>query len=192
MVELIKTVEGFYACGVAASVYARPDASGAMEPEPVYANIGKLLLATKIYDMHRLAHEVSGGLIVTLPGPDEDHNPHTQADLAAVLTARPDVPYDERIKVARLLEDLTASYQAGWYSVISMHGGGSPQAMKGEIYRHYPIPEKKQLVRRLLDRGALIADAGAVSSSAQPGQCCDAGCQTPGPGTIPLRARSRD
>ena len=27
-----------------------------------------LLLATQIYDMHRLAHEVSGGLIVALPG----------------------------------------------------------------------------------------------------------------------------
>ena len=25
--------------------------------------------------MHRIAHYVSGGLIVTLPGPDEDHNP---------------------------------------------------------------------------------------------------------------------
>ena len=37
-------------------------------PEPVFANIGKLLLATQIYDMHRLAHEVSGGLIVALPG----------------------------------------------------------------------------------------------------------------------------
>jgi 4-hydroxybutyryl-CoA dehydratase / vinylacetyl-CoA-Delta-isomerase len=43
----------------------------------VFANIGKLLLATQIYDMHRLAHHVSGGLIVALPGPDEDHNPAT-------------------------------------------------------------------------------------------------------------------
>ena len=29
--------------------------------------------------MHRIAHDVSGGLIVTLPGPDEDHNPETAA-----------------------------------------------------------------------------------------------------------------
>ena len=46
-------------------------------PDTVFANIGKLLLATQIYDMHRLAHYVSGGLIVALPGPDEDHNPET-------------------------------------------------------------------------------------------------------------------
>ena len=76
MVELIKIVEGFYACGVAASVYGAPDPhSGTFMPEPVFANIGKLLMATQIYDMHRLAHEVSGGLIVALPGPGRGSQP---------------------------------------------------------------------------------------------------------------------
>ena len=66
MVELIKIVEGFYACGIASSVYCATDAAGNAVPEPVFANIGKLLLSTQIYDMHRLAHHVSGGLVVTL------------------------------------------------------------------------------------------------------------------------------
>jgi aromatic ring hydroxylase len=88
--------------------------------------------------MHRLAHEVSGGLIVALPGPDEDHNPATAATLAEVLRANPDIPYDKRIEVARFMEDLTASYQGGWYSLISLHGGGSPAALKQEIWRNYP------------------------------------------------------
>ena len=88
MVELIKITEGFFACGVAASVYGSADPhSGSFMPEPVFANIGKLLLATQIYDMHRLAHEVSGGLIVALPGPDEDHNPATAATLPVVAAA---------------------------------------------------------------------------------------------------------
>ncbi len=84
-------------------------------PDAVFSNVGKLLLATQIYDMHRLAHYVSGGLIVALPGPDEDHNPETQASLAAVLAGRPDVPASQRLEVARLMEDLTASYTGGWY-----------------------------------------------------------------------------
>ncbi len=92
--------------------------------------------------MHRLAHTVSGGMIATLPGPDEDHNPETAASLAAVLGAREDIPYAERMQVARLVEDLTVSDQAGWYSVISLHGGGSPEAMKREIWRNYPVMEK--------------------------------------------------
>lgn len=191
MVELIKIVEGFYACGVAASVYGTQDAaSGTFMPEPVFANVGKLLLATQIYDMHRLAHEVSGGLIVALPGPDEDHNPATAATLAEVLRANPDVPYDKRIEVARFIEDLTASYQGGWYSLISLHGGGSPAAMKQEIWRHYPLGNKVELVERLLERGALAQEGRAITRNRQPGRCCDMGCAAPGQAVmVPLPAR---
>jgi 4-hydroxybutyryl-CoA dehydratase/vinylacetyl-CoA-Delta-isomerase len=188
MVELIKIVEGFYACGVAASVYGTKDErTGIFMPDPVFANIGKLLLATQIYDMHRLAHEVSGGLVVALPGPDEDHNPATAATMAEVLRANPAVPYDKRIEVARLLEDLTASYQAGWYSLISLHGGGSPTAMKQEIWRNYPVGSKVELVERLLERGVLHDETRKITRNRQPGKCCDTGCTTPGqPVMVPL------
>ena len=181
MVELITITEGFFACGVAASVYAQEDPhSGSFMPDPVFSNIGKLLLATRIYDMHRLAHEVSGGLIVALPGPDEDHNPATAATLSEVLRAAPDVPYERRIQTARFLEDLTASHQGGWYSVISLHGGGSPAAMKQEIWRNYPLGSKVELVERLLDRGVLHDDSRAITRNRQPGRCCDTGCTAPG------------
>jgi 4-hydroxybutyryl-CoA dehydratase / vinylacetyl-CoA-Delta-isomerase len=190
MVELIKITEGFYACGVAASVYGKEDPySKTFMPDPVFANIGKLLMATQIYDMHRIAHYVSGGLIVTLPGPDEDHNPETAARLSDVLRANPEVPYDKRMEAARFIEDLTAGYQGGWYSVISLHGGGSPAAMKQEIYRNYPIGSKVELVERILERG-VAADGSpaaaphdpdrAITKNRQPGKCCDMGCSTPG------------
>jgi 4-hydroxybutyryl-CoA dehydratase/vinylacetyl-CoA-Delta-isomerase len=192
MVELIKITEGFYACGVAASVYGKEDEhSRTFMPDPLFSNVGKLLLATQIYDMHRIAHYVSGGLIVTLPGPDEDHNPETGARLADVLRANPDVPYDKRIETARFLEDLTAGYQGGWYSLISLHGGGSPAAMKQEIWRHYPVGSKVELVERLLDRGVLHDPARPITQNRQPGKCCDAGCTTPGqPVMVDLPKRS--
>ena len=190
MVELITITESFFACGVAASVYGKADThSKTFMPDAVFSNIGKLLLATKIYDMHRIAHYVSGGLIVTLPGPDEDHNPETAARLSEVLRANPDVPYEQRIQTARFIEDLTAGYQGGWYSVISLHGGGSPEAMKQEIYRNYPVGSKVELVERLLERG-VAADgsaaaaphdpARAITKVRQPGKCCDTGCTVPG------------
>jgi 4-hydroxybutyryl-CoA dehydratase/vinylacetyl-CoA-Delta-isomerase len=177
MVELIQIVEGFFACGVAASVYGIPDPAGVMMPEPVFANIGKLLLATQVYDMHRIAHQVSGGLIVTLPGPEEDHNPATAGRLSELLAGRSDIPYEKRIEVARFIEDLTASYQAGWYSVISLHGGGSPEAMKREIWRHYPVGDKVELVERLLERGILADGTRRLGRQRQPGRCCAEGCQ---------------
>jgi len=176
MVELITITESFFSCGVAASVYCQEDPAGNVMPEPVFSNIGKLLLATKIYDMHKLAHYVSGGMIVSLPGPDEDHNPETAASLAEVLGGREDIPAPQRLEVARFIEDITCSHQGGWYSVISLHGGGSPEAMKREIWRNYPVYEKRELVERLLDRGVL--DQGQRVSR-QPGRCCARGCQPP-------------
>ena len=187
MVELIKIVEGFYACGVASSVYATADGSGCVEPDRVFANIGKLLLSTQIYDMHRIAHEVSGGLVVALPGPDEDHNPATAGSLTEMLKGREDLPYGERMEVARLIEDLTASGTAGWYSVISLHGGGSPQATGLEIFRSYPIEDKVALVEKLLDRGVLADESGAESRDRQPGRCCPVGCKEPEEGPAPAK-----
>jgi len=189
MVELIKITEGFYACGVAASVYAaRDEHSGSFMPDAVFSNIGKLLLSTQIYDMHRIAHEVSGGLIVALPGPDEDHNPATAAVLAEVLQANPAIPYERRIQTARLIEDLTASYQGGWYSVISLHGGGSPAAMKQEIWRNYPVGSKVELVERLLERGIAHDPKRAITRNRQPGRCCVKGCSVPGRGVMEVMA----
>ncbi len=175
LVELIKIVEGFYACGVAASVYGFQEA-GVQQPDGVFANVGKLMMATQIYEMHRLAHDVSGGMIVALPGPDEDHNPETRGDMMAMLQGAPGVPTEHRLEVGRLMRDLSASDEAGWMSVISLHGGGSPEALRREIYRYYPLEERRALVEKLLDRGVL--DTGDKVSK-QPGRCCPVGCQVP-------------
>ena len=55
-------------------------------------------------------------------------------------------------------------------------GGGSPEALRREIYRYYPLEERRDLVERLLDRGVL--DTGDRVSK-QPGRCCPVGCQVP-------------
>jgi 4-hydroxybutyryl-CoA dehydratase/vinylacetyl-CoA-Delta-isomerase len=87
------------------------------------------------------------------------------------------VPYEKRIAVARFIEDLTASYQAGWYSVISLHGGGSPAAMKKEIFRRYPLADRVELLENLLDRGMLSDSRRRIAIGRQPGRCCAEGCK---------------
>ena len=82
--------------------------------------------------------------------------------------------------MARFMEDLTASYQGGWYSLISLHGGGSPAALKQEIWRNYPVGNKVDLVERLLDRGVLAEAQRSITKNRQPGRCCDQGCSSPG------------
>ncbi len=147
--ELIKFTESFYACGVASSVFGNETPAGNFSPEPVYANIGKLLQGLHIYDMYKISHEVSGGILVTSPYPEDMEVPSVKDRLSRYLRAREDVPADHRLKIARLLEDITASYQGGWYSVISIHGGGSPEAERMEIMRKYDLDERRSLVEKI-------------------------------------------
>ena len=98
----------------------------------------------------------------------------------AQLGGRAGFPWAQRAEVSRFIEDLTASDAAGWMSVISLHGGGSPAAMKQEIYRNYPIGSKVELVERILERGVAHDPDRAITKNRQPGKCCDDGCSAPG------------
>ena len=64
--------------------------------------------------------------------------------------------------------------------MISLHGGGSPAAMKQEIYRNYPIGNKVALVERLMERGVVEDPRRTITRNTQPGKCCDQGCTAPG------------
>ncbi|MCG2673116.1 4-hydroxyphenylacetate 3-hydroxylase C-terminal domain-containing protein [Bradyrhizobium sp. GCM10023182] len=96
--------------------------------------------------------------------------------LAAVMGGRPNIAADKRAEVARFMEDLTVSHQAGCYSVISLHGGGSPEAMKREIWRNYPVMDKIELVEGLLDHG--VRNGGRRFRN---DRCCPTDCEVSEP-----------
>lgn len=149
MADLIRIVEGFYATGVAASVYGRRTCAGNFEPDPVYANLGKLLLAQQVYDLFRIAHDIAGGIVVNAPTAEDVASPENAELIAKYLVGRSGVPAEQRIGMARFLQDLTASGEASWYAVISAHGGGSPEALRMSAVRSYDIADRQQLARRL-------------------------------------------
>ena len=100
--------------------------------------------------MFKAAHEISGGILVTSPYPEDMEVPDVKTRLQEYLKGKESVPVDYRLKVARLLEDITASYQGGWYSVISIVGGGPPEAEKIEIMRKYDLEERMSHVEKII------------------------------------------
>jgi len=101
-----------------------------------------------ICDMYKFAHEVSGGILVTSPSPEDMEIPEVGEKLSRFLIGVEDIPSSHRLKIARLLEDITAAYQGGWYSIIGIHGGGSPEAQRIEMMRKYDFEERKSLVHK--------------------------------------------
>ena len=97
-----------------------------------------------------------------------------RGDMLATLAGHPAVPTGHRPEVRPPDGGPDRQGPAGWMSVISLHGGGSPEAMRREVYRYYPLEDRRALALRLLDRG--ILDTGQIPSK-QPGRCCPLGCQ---------------
>ena len=50
--------------------------------------------------------------------------------------------------------------------------------MKREIWRNYPVGEKQELVRSLMERDLLERTDGSRPDR-QPGRCCPVGCRVP-------------
>ena len=108
MVELIKIVEGFYACGVAASVY------GLKAPRAISSRMRSSLMSASCCSRPRSMTCIASPLGLGRAGrgaarsgrrPQSGH----AGRLSAVLAGREDIPASRRLAVARLLEDLTAS-----------------------------------------------------------------------------------
>lgn len=149
LAQLIGIVEGFYACGIAASVRGRATAAGNWMPDGVYSNVGKLMLAEQVPVMYRLAQEMAGGIVATVPTPEDAAAPENVELVQRYLAGATPGGASHRIDMARLLQDLSASDEGGWYALISLHGGGSPEAMRASAVRQYDLDSRRELARRL-------------------------------------------
>ena len=58
-----------------------------------------------------------------------------------------DVPTEYRLKIMRLIENMTLGSAAVGYLTESMHGAGSPQAQRVMISRQSNMEQKKKLAK---------------------------------------------
>ncbi|MCX7678890.1 MAG: 4-hydroxybutyryl-CoA dehydratase, partial [Spirochaetes bacterium] len=62
---------------------------------------------------------------------------------------RDDIPTEHRIRMLRLIENLTMGTAAVGYLTESMHGAGSPQAQRIMISRLVEMKEKQKVAKKL-------------------------------------------
>ena len=150
IVEMIHLNETLFACGVACSARGQATAAGNYLVDLLLANVCKLNVTRFPYELARLATDVAGGLLGTLPAARELDDPETGPYVRKYLAAAEGWDALERIKVLRLIENLVVGAGSVAYLVESMHGAGSPMAQRIMIARQAGLPGKKALVERLL------------------------------------------
>ena len=149
LVEMAHLNETIYGAGIASSHESKPTAAGNYQPDDLLANVCKHNVTRFPYEISRLAQDLAGGLVATMPSEKDFDNPETGPLLRKYLQGRPGVKVEDRVRVMRLIENMTLGRNAVGYLTESMHGAGSPQAQRIQIARQMDLESKKAMAKNL-------------------------------------------
>jgi 4-hydroxybutyryl-CoA dehydratase/vinylacetyl-CoA-Delta-isomerase len=137
-------------CGcIACASEGHCESSGTYMVDKLLANVHKQNVTRFPYEIARLAQDIAGGLMVTMPSERDLDSPDVGKWLEKYLRGQSDVPTRDRLRMLRLIENLTLGAAAVGYLTESMHGAGSPQAQRIMINRTINMDEKTAAAKRL-------------------------------------------
>ena len=157
LIEMTHLNETLYCCGIACSSQGFKTKAGNYQIDLLLANVCKQNVTRFPYEIVRLAEDVAGGLMVTMPSQKDfesdtvvGRNGETIGDICnKFFAAREGVSTEDRQRVMRFLENMCLGAAAVGYRTESMHGAGSPQAQRIMISRQGNLAHKKELAKAL-------------------------------------------
>ena len=149
IIDMIQLNETLMSCSLACAYEGHREASGTYLVDTLRANVSKLNVTKVPYEIARLAQDIAGGSIVTMPSEKDLKHPKIGKYVAKYLKGVDGIAVENRIRVLRLIENLTVGLGAACYLAESMHGAGSPMAQKIMIGRRANIERMKSSAKRL-------------------------------------------
>ena len=149
LIEMMHLNETLYSCGIACSSEGYKTDSGNYIIDLLLANVCKQNVTRFPYEITRLAEDIAGGLMVTAPSEKDLRHEKLGPYIEKYLKGVDGVPTEDRLKILRLVENLTLGTAAVGYRTESMHGAGSPQAQRIMIARQGNIAQKKELAKAI-------------------------------------------
>ena len=149
LVEMTHLNETIFGAGIASSYQSHKTLSGNYQNDDMLANVCKHNVTRFPYEIGRLAQDIAGGLMVTMPSEKDFRSPDTGPLLEKYLKGRKGVSTENRMRILRLIENMTLGRNAVGYLTESMHGAGSPQAQRIQIARQMQLGYKKKLAKDL-------------------------------------------
>ena len=149
LIEMTHLNEPLYACGIACSAEGYPTASGSYMIDLLLANVCKQNVTRFPYEIVRLAEDIAGGLMVTAPSEADFRDAGLGPVIEQYLKGVDGVSTENRLRILRLIANLSLGTAAVGYRPESMHGAGSPQAQRVMIARQGNLEHKKELAKAL-------------------------------------------
>lgn len=149
LVEMTHLNETIFGLGIASSHQAKKMKSGVYLSDDMLAQVCKHNVTRFPYEISRLAQDIAGGLVVTMPSEKDFKHPEAGPLLQKYLVGREGTSTENRMRILRLIENLTLGRNAVGYLTESMHGAGSPQAQRIQIQRLMQKTYKKNIAKNL-------------------------------------------
>jgi len=149
IVEMNHLNETLYCGCIACASEGHREPSGTYNVNTLLANVHKHNVTRFPYNIAQLAQDIAGGLMVTMPSEQDLRSPETGEWLEKYFKAKADVPTENRLRILRLIENITLGTAAVGYLTESMHGAGSPQAQRIMISRRINMQEKQRAAKKL-------------------------------------------
>jgi 4-hydroxybutyryl-CoA dehydratase/vinylacetyl-CoA-Delta-isomerase len=144
--EMIHLCETLYSSSIACSAEGCPTPSGAYMVNTMLANVCKQNVTRFHFEVARLALDLAGGFIATLPSQYDLESEDVGHLVRKYFSGVTEIPTEHRVKIARLIEAMTG----GTALIESMHGAGSPQAQRIMILREGELEKKVKLAKALI------------------------------------------
>jgi len=149
IVEMNHLNETLYCGCIACATEGHKEQSGTYGVNTLLANVHKQNVTRFPYEISRLAQDIAGGLVVTMPSEKDLRSPETGKWLEKYFKTNPDFSTEDRMRILRLIENLTLGTAAVGYLTESMHGAGSPQAQRIMISRSVNLEQKQKAAKKL-------------------------------------------
>ncbi len=149
LTEMTHLNETIYGVGISSSQESEAMPSGVYMPNDMLANVCKHHVTKLTYEIGRLAQDLAGGLVATMPSEKDLKHPELGKIIQKYLKTKPDLDPEDRVRILRLIENMTLGRNAVGYLTESLHGAGSPQAQRVRIAQQMQLDFKKELARAL-------------------------------------------
>lgn len=149
IIEMNHLNETLFCGSLACAAEGHKEPSGTYCVNTLLANVSKQNVTRFPFEISRLAQDIAGGLMVTLPSAADLKSKDVGKYIEKYCKGQSDIPIEHRFRMLRLIENLTLGTAAVGYLTESMHGAGSPQAQRIMIARQVNMAEKQKLAKKL-------------------------------------------
>jgi 4-hydroxybutyryl-CoA dehydratase/vinylacetyl-CoA-Delta-isomerase len=149
IIEMNQLNETLFCGCVACAWEGHREPSGTFAVNTLLANVHKQNITRFPYEIARLAQDIAGGLLVTLPSEKDFASEEVGKWVRKYYRTKEGLPLENRLRILRLIENLTLGAAAVGYLTESMHGAGSPQAQRIMISRQVNMEHKKKAAQKL-------------------------------------------